>query len=419
MGAYDFGPAYADVGGYAKAGAGQTIVIFDAFGNPTVRKDLASFDATFGLPKAHLHIICPSGCPKLDMKGDTNLSLDEVGWTGEIALDTQYAHALAPAATIDLVVSWNDSNMNVAIAEEYALEHHLGNIWTQSFGVAECSFAPGPANPWFALNNKVFKQAAAEGVTIYAATSDGWSQMVGGVTADPEVGCAKPVSGYPASNTYNIAVQGTHLNLHFGPQAPQGKYVNETAWNSCEDPTLIAFGNGIDQCSLGGTGGGPSHYFAKPWWQDGLRLVPYNCAGSTPANCTTRGPQNFHGNVDADVAFDGDIDGGVLVYWSSAPLVSPVGLFFTGGTSVGSPCWAAISAILDQLSGGPLGNIAPVLYFLGGTGSFHDITAGSSTFYPNVNYPAYLPGKGYLATEGWDGATGMGSPDVGVLVNWV
>ena len=417
--AYNFGPAYGDAGGESHAGAGQTIVIFDAFGDPTVRSDLQSFDTTFGLPAAHLNIICPMGCPKLDMKGDTALSQDEVGWTFEIALDTQWAHALAPAATIDLVVSWNDSNLNFAVAEEYALENHLGNIWSQSFGTAECAFTLGPANPWFDLNNKIYAKAAAQGVTIYAATSDGWSQGVGEVTADPEVGCATPAAQYPSSDPNNIAVQGTHLNLNFGPHAPEGKYSSETTWNSCEDPTLIAYDGGIYQCGGGGSGGGPSQFFAKPWWQAGLTLKPYNCAGSTPATCTTEPRQNFQGKVDSDVAFDGDPDGGVLIYWASAPLTGPVGIMDVGGTSVGSPCWAAISAILDQLNGGPLGNIAPELYFLSGTGSFHDITVGSSTFYPNVNYPAYDPGEGYLATPGWDGATGLGSPNVGVLVNWV
>jgi subtilase family serine protease len=417
--AYNFAPAYKDVGGIAHAGAGQTIVIFDPFGDPTVRKDLAKFDAIFGLPHARLNIICPMGCPKLDMKGDTPLSLDEVGWTLEIALDTQASHALAPAATIDLVVAWNDSNMNMAIAEEYALEHHLGNIWSQSFGTPECAFTPGPANPWFALNNKVYSEAAKQGVTIYAATSDGWSQGVGEVNANPEVGCASPAAQYPSDNPNNIGVQGTHLSLRFGPNAPEGKYRSETTWNSCEDPTLIAFEGGVDQCGEGGTGGGPSHYFSQPWWQSGLTVKPYNCLGATPASCTTKAPHAFVGKSDADVAFDGDPDGGVFSYWSSAPQVYQVGLSFVGGTSVGSPCWAAISAILDQLNGGPLGNIAPELYFLGGTGAFHDITVGSSTFYPNVNYPAYDPGRGYLATPGWNGATGMGTPNVGVLVDWV
>jgi len=393
--AYNYGPAYAAVGGYANAGAGQTIVIFDAFGDPTVASDLATFDTAFGLPAAHLNIICPSGCPVLDMSGLTALSRDEIGWTSEITLDTQYSHAMAPAATIDLVVSWNDSDMNFAIAEEYALTHHLGNIWSQSFGSPECTFVPGPTQPWFALNNKVYRQAAAEGITMFASAGDGFAQG----------GCNTPASSYPADNPNNIAVTGTYLNMSFGPSSPVGKYSYETTWNDFENPNLVA--NGL---VFGGTGGAPSRYFATPWWQAGHVITPYGCTGSTPATCTTKAPHFFLGKVSADVSYDAGVDGGVIAYWSSSPSYAGAGFFVFGGTSAGSPQWAAIASILDQLNGGPLGNIAPELYFLGGTGSFHDIHHGSNSAYP---------GMGYKSTFGWDGASGMGTPNVGVLINWV
>jgi len=43
---YDFGPLYAN----GHNGSGQTIVIFDSFGSPTIRQDLATSDEAFGLP---------------------------------------------------------------------------------------------------------------------------------------------------------------------------------------------------------------------------------------------------------------------------------------------------------------------------------------------------------------------------------
>ena len=82
-------------------GAGKTIVIIDAFGNPDIASDLALFDSTFDLPPANLNIICITGtCPTFD---PTNA--DQVDWAGEIALDTQWSHADAPGATIDLVIA--------------------------------------------------------------------------------------------------------------------------------------------------------------------------------------------------------------------------------------------------------------------------------------------------------------------------
>jgi len=70
-------------------GAGQTIVIIDAFGDPTVTQDLGVEDSTFGLPAANLNVIYPNGQPTFD---PTNA--DEVNWSGEIALDVESAHAI-------------------------------------------------------------------------------------------------------------------------------------------------------------------------------------------------------------------------------------------------------------------------------------------------------------------------------------
>src|SRR5271170_5612238 len=76
-------------------GSGKTIVIIDAFGNPYIASDLALFDQTFGLPAANLNIICVASatatgpCPTFSLS-----NADQVDWAGEIALDTQYSHAI-------------------------------------------------------------------------------------------------------------------------------------------------------------------------------------------------------------------------------------------------------------------------------------------------------------------------------------
>ena len=81
-------------------GAGKTIVIIDAFGDPTIAQDLAVEDTAFGLPTAKLNIIYPGGRPVFD---PTNA--DESNWSAEIALDVESSHAIAPADTIDLVIA--------------------------------------------------------------------------------------------------------------------------------------------------------------------------------------------------------------------------------------------------------------------------------------------------------------------------
>src|SRR5271169_965811 len=61
-------------------------------------------------------------------------SVDERSWAGEIALDTQWAHADAPGATIDLVISHSDSDADILAAQQYVVDHNLGDVLSQSFG---------------------------------------------------------------------------------------------------------------------------------------------------------------------------------------------------------------------------------------------------------------------------------------------
>jgi subtilase family serine protease len=390
---YNYGPAYAAVGGYAHAGAGQTIVIFDAFGDPTVASDLATFDATFGLPPATLNVICPMGCPTVDL-----MNPDQVSWTHEIALDTQYSHAMAPAATIDLVVAWNDSNSNIAFAEEYALHHHLGQIWSQSFGSPECGFTPGASSPWFQANNRIYEQAAAQGITMFASAGDLGAQFL----------CPTNSASYPADNPLEIGVGGTFLDLSFGKgvtvasplDSAPATYGYETTWNDFENGTLAA-----DGLIFGVTGGAPSQYFSAPWYQAINRITPYTCTGETPATCSAGAPYHPTGRVDTDIAYDAGVDGGVLTYYSTIP--TEAGYYITGGTSAGSPQWAAITAIADQLHHRSAGNFAPLLYLLGFPGTLHDIRVGSN---------AFEPGTGFEATRGYDAPTGLGTPNVGNLI---
>jgi subtilase family serine protease len=393
--AYNYAPAYTSVGGYANAGAGQTIVIFDAYGDPTVKADLATFDAQFGLPSATLNIICPDGCP-IQTGALPQTSLSE-GWAGEISLDTQYSHAMAPAATIDLVIAPSQSNWAFVGTETYALDHHLGNIWSQSFGTPECDFGTSAQHSWLTPNNEIYSKAAAEGITIFASAGDGWAQE----------GCATPSASYPADNPNNIGVAGTYLNLSFASGASVGTYNYERTWNDFENPLLVSEG-----LVFGGTGGSPSHYFAPTPWQVGRTVTPYQCSG-TPLVCITKAPHYIAGKNSADVDYNAGVDGGVLTYFGFFPNAAERGFYIVGGTSAGSPQWAAIASILDQLNGGPLGNIAPSLYGLIGSSSFHVIKHGSDT----IEYPGFL-GEGYLATPTWSAAAGVGTPNVGVLATY-
>ncbi|MDG6934267.1 MAG: S53 family peptidase [Nitrososphaerota archaeon] len=379
--AYNFLGAYKLVGGYSKAGAGQTIVIIDAYGSPTIRQDLQTFDQAFGLPSATLNIICPQGCPTFNPK-----SSNEVGWSFETTLDVEYSHAMAPAATIDLVVASSNFGNDINNAEGYALSSHLGSIWSQSFGAAECFFQGD--NSQFVQSQQIQQEAVNQGVTLIASAGDSGAQE----------GCPNPTPIYPSSNPNDLAVGGTRLLVN-----NDGSYKSETTWNDYENTFLTS-----QNIFFGVTGGAPSIFFSQPSWQNNIQVTPYSCTGSTPSSCSSSVSFSPSTRITSDVSYDAGVDGGVLAYWGAIP--ADAGFYIFGGTSAGSPQWAAVIAIADQLHHTSFGLVAPYLYALVGTNSFHDITVGS-----NSNEP----GTGFLSTTGYDPPTGLGSPDVGVLVQQI
>ncbi|MDG7028357.1 MAG: hypothetical protein JRN16_08110, partial [Nitrososphaerota archaeon] len=120
-----------------------------------------------------------------------------------------------------------------------------------------------------------------------------------------------------------------------------------------------------------------------------------------------------------DISYNAAVDGGVLVYWSAClQCISPTfsGWFVVGGTSAGSPQWAAIFAIANQVRAskgeGPLGFVNPTLYGLAESSScssdFHDITTGNNILIGTT--------AGFYAATGYDLASGWGTPNVANLV---
>src|SRR5689334_7782306 len=80
-------------------GTGESIVIVDSFGSPTIRHDLKVFDRQFKIaPPRSLTIIHPAGPIPPFKPNETR-----VGWAQETTLDVEWSHAMAPRARIVLV----------------------------------------------------------------------------------------------------------------------------------------------------------------------------------------------------------------------------------------------------------------------------------------------------------------------------
>jgi subtilase family serine protease len=363
-------------------GHGVSIAIVDAYGDPYIQKELQNFSAEFGLPfyNGTLHII-PVG-PYNATQGILT------GWNVEIVLDVEWAHAMAPNATINLYVASDSGSylfnavLNATLGSDgTAYGVYNNNIISMSWGEPEKDFCTSNPTlyPWL---DQVFQMDAALGITAFASSGDrgAYDQTFGQTSA---YGGAS----YPSTDPYVTGVGGTSLYMNttsgyyqFPYANATGTYGNETAWS---------WNNFLFY--MWGTGGGWSTVFGQPSWQTGSGVV----------NNGERGAP--------DVAWDADPLTGVLVSvfdnYTKSYDYYPV-----GGTSVGSPCWAGSMALIDQKAGRSLGFINPTIYSILNNGAeyskaFHDITVGNNN--PNS------------ATTGWDALTGVGSPNLGELANYL
>src|SRR5262249_50068913 len=144
-------------------GSGRTIVIVDAYQNPFMTTDLAIFDDLYGLPAPAFSQVAPDGLTAFDFNDAT-----QVGWSGEIALDVQWAHAMAPGAAIKLVLAKSDDDADINSAVRYAVDHDLGDVISMSFGEGEACMTD--AN--LAFQHETFVRATKKGITLVAASGD-------------------------------------------------------------------------------------------------------------------------------------------------------------------------------------------------------------------------------------------------------
>ena len=194
-------------------GAGMTIAIVDAYDDPNIADDLRRFDAAFGLPDPKF--------TKVNQNGGTAYPAADKGWAGEIALDVEWAHAIAPLANILLVEAFDSSWNNMATAVAYAARQPGVVAVSMSWGGGEF---PGET----AFDSAFLTPSGHAGVTFVASSGDNGA----------------PAS-YPATSPNVLSVGGTTLTLNSA-----GNIASETSW--------------------GGSGGGISTQEEQPSYQRGF-----------------------------------------------------------------------------------------------------------------------------------------------------
>jgi len=350
----------------------------------------------------------------------------------EADIDTQWSGAVAPGATINLVISAStETTDGVDLSALYIVDNNLAPVLSQSYG--QCEAGMGTAGVQF--YGTLWEQAAAQGITAVVSTGDNGAAGCDNPSTVAKNGLA--VNGI-ASSPFNTAVGGTDFNQNQTwttywnvtndpvTHASAKGYIPETTWNdSCTNGLLQQLQGGaasVEQnCnntafngflnSTGGSGGKSSSWL-KPTWQT-----------STPAD-------NARDLPDVSLfASNGFLGSYYLVcqnYLNNDCQNPNVGF---GGTSVSAPAFAGIMAMVNQKTGSPQGVGGLVLYKLAAQqpAAFHDVPAGTTIAMPCVTgssgcktttpSDAYGVLSGYDTASGFDLATGLGSIDAASFVN--
>ena len=364
-------------------GTGQTIVIVDPFGSPTIKSDLAAFDSSYGYPPPPtFKVATPAGAiPPFDPT-----STQMTDWAAETTLDVEYAHALAPGASILLVetpTSVNEGStgyLKIVKAEEYVINHHLGSVISQSFSATEETFGSyATVKPLRAA----ILDAQSHKVTVLTASGD-----TGATDYQPDGSdfYLRRVTSWPDSDPLVTAVGGTQLK-----ESPSGAYTS-VAWNDTYNKSADLYWSGSKSPDPLASGGGTSVFFRRPAYQNSVKSVTGAWRGVP------------------DIAMSAACNGAVIIY-SSYP-GSAKGWSLTCGTSEATPEFAAIVALADQAAGHWLGPINPTLYKLSAEHApgLVDVTSGNNTvsFNQGTTTNSYTV-TGYQARKGYDLVTGVGT----------
>ena len=323
-------------------GSGQTIAIIGDSGVATT--DLTAFWSACGISQSLSNIA------QVSVNGGTSaVNSDGI----EAALDVEWASSIASAAQIRM---YNTPHPMSSVDEAAAYALILSDLasYPSLHQVSE-SYA-GTESAGDATNGDTsLVLLTALGVTCFSSSGDAGSNPYFNGSTYVYSASAPLAVNYPASDPYMTAVGGTLANF----TSPNGIFTTpEVAWS--------------------GSGGGISMVFSRPSWQ----ISPGVPAGSM--RCIP----------DISAMAMGSAMNALVILGGT-----PSGI---GGTSLSSPIWAGLCALINQSLGTPVGYLNPKLYAMAGTNSFTDITSGSNGAYP--------------AGPGYDASTGLGTPRVANLI---
>ena len=440
-------------------GTGQTIAVV---GETNISiADVQAFRQTFALPANFdsSNIILNGEDPGITSTGE-ELEAD---------LDVQWTGAVAPGATVKFVVSASTpASAGIDLSALYIVENNLAGVLSESYG--SCESALGAAGN--AFYNSLWEQAAAQGITAVLSAGDGGSAGCDDFNNETVATQGLAVSGL-ASTPYNVALGGTdfdQVNKSSTYWSPNNNsttglsalgYIPEIPWNqNCAQISLTGCGSSAPQGSLNivAGSGGPSNTYPKPKWQMGVTGMPNDNHRDLP-DVSLFASAGFNGSGYIVCAGTGIPSGTSQCNLSQGDSTFSV----VGGTSASAPAFAGIIALVNQYQaahgGAPRqGNANYVLYPLAKKSGasctstateaagcvFNDVTKGNSVLptggvglgtnsvpckgtslncsssVASANGvlvdPAHTTTEAWIATAGYDMATGLGSVNINNLV---
>ncbi|TRM91917.1 peptidase S53 [Sulfolobus sp. A20-N-G8] len=324
-------------------GNGTNIGIIDFYGDPERLQQIAYFDRLYNLPPAKINIV-PIG------PYEPNLGIIS-GWAIEESLDVEAVHSMAPYANITI---YNPSVGDLATIIGYVDQQNKVDVVSMSFGISESEieYYSSFLLPMIIQTEYYFMIGSLEGITFVASSGDGGGELYS---------FAQPLAdtSYPAVSPFVTSVGGTTTYLSDNSSIQE-------AWS----------------CSPGGGGstGGVSVLFPKPWYQGNL---------SEPFS-------SINGRMTPDIALNANIYPGVYVVLPGNSSI------LVGGTSESSQLFAGLLSLLISKFHNRLGLLNPSIYYL------------AQKYYNKAFYPiTFGYNSPWIAKYGYNLVTGWGAPNIG------
>ena len=399
---YDIGPLYSN----SINGTGMKIAIM---GQTDIHiTDIEQFRSGFNLSTNDPTQVLATGCTDPGYTGDEP----------EADLDLEWSGAVAKDASIIYVKCDTNSNSGVVTSLQYAVNNNTAPVISMSYGLCESSIGSAYLEQSY---EPMIVQANSQGQTLMVSSGDSGSAGCDAASSNQATqglavnGLASPPEVTAVGGTEFNEGSGSYWNSSNGSNGGSAKsYIPELAWDDSNSGTSLNGGG------LVSTGGGASIYFSKPSWQTG--------------------PGTFNSTFRSvpDVAMPASADHDGYIFCSQGSCASGIAQAvannsIVGGTSVASPVFAGIVALLNQQLGNTppagVGNMNTTLYSLAqkSSNAFHDVLAGNYNISgatsnpsgnevpcknPSTNCPTSAPFQiGFLTGTGYDEVTGLGSVD--------